>query len=201
MMKNWHLSSALQPDSVWKNWHSGGCQYSQGDCVLPRILLFPRHTSTSCRWWLRRCGGSVFWFLRKILGLVPETARVSLRTLAFFFPLITGTFSSINAWQSHSTLYHCSWFNSPHAWRRSFAIEVSDLYSSSSWFSTFDSWEPMSSNESPCRTIRIRFWVDQTHVSSICTDIPRFHRMEFLTSMTELHPILYRIPECCHHEE
>ena len=44
-----------------------------------------------------------------------------------------------------------------HAWRQSFAIEVSDLYSSLPWFSTFDSWASMSSGESPCRTIPTRF--------------------------------------------
>ena len=68
-----------------------------------------------------------------------------------------------------------------HAWRQSFVIEVSDLYSSSPWFSTFDRWEPRSSDESPCRTIPIRFWVARTHVFSICTDFPRYHRMESLT--------------------
>ena len=88
-----------------------------------------------------------------------------------------------------------------HAWRESFVIEVSDLYFSSPSFSTFDSWEPITSDESPCRTTLIRLWVDQTHVSSICTDFPRSHRMEFLTSTAELRPILYRSPECCHHEE
>ena len=31
----------------------------------------------------------------------------------FFLPLVTDTFSSFNAWQSLSTLYHCSWFNFP----------------------------------------------------------------------------------------
>ena len=67
-----------------------------------------------------------------------------------------------------------------HAWRQSFVIGVSDLYSFSPFvFQFFDTWEPMSSDESPCRTIR--FWVDQTHVSSICTDSSRFHRMESLT--------------------
>ena len=34
----------------------------------------PTHTSTSWQGWLGRCGGSVFWFLRTILGYVAETA-------------------------------------------------------------------------------------------------------------------------------
>ena len=88
-----------------------------------------------------------------------------------------------------------------HVWRQSFVNEVSDLYFSSPWFSTFDSWEPISSDESPCRTILIRLGVDQTHVSSICTDRPRFHRMESLTWILKLRPVLHRIPECCHHRE
>ena len=36
-------------------------------------------------------------------------------------------------------------------------------------------------DEFPCRTILTRFWVDQTHVFSICTDFPGHHRMESLT--------------------
>ena len=57
----------------------------------------PRHTKTSRHGGLGRRGGSVFGFLRMIVTLMPETALVSFRTLAFFFPLVTGTFSSCNA--------------------------------------------------------------------------------------------------------
>ena len=39
----------------------------------------------------------MFWFLCTIVILMPETALVSFRTLAFVFPLVTGTFSSFNA--------------------------------------------------------------------------------------------------------
>ena len=74
-------------------------------------------------------------------------------------------------------------------------------YISVRWLSTFDDWTSISSDESPCRTIPIRSWAARTHVSSICTDFPRYHRMESLTWIVELHPILYRIPEYCHHEE
>ena len=38
----------------------------------------------------------------------------------------------------------------------------------------FDCWEPTSSDESPCRTILIRCWVDQTHVSSNYTYFSRY---------------------------
>ena len=140
-----------------------------------------RHTSTSWYGWLRRCGGSVFWFLRTILGFVAETASVSLRTLAFFFPLVTDTFFLLQRQLIPSDSLSLFLIQFSHAWRQSFVIEVSDVYSSSPWFATFDSLEPMSFDESPCRTILIRFWVDQTHVSSVCTDFPRYHRMESLT--------------------
>ena len=46
---------------------------------------FPRHTSTSCHCWLRKCGGIWCRFLCTIVPLMPETALVLLRTLAFFF--------------------------------------------------------------------------------------------------------------------
>ena len=57
----------------------------------------------------RHCG----LLLCTIFGFVTETASVSLRTLAFFFPLVTDTFSSCNANDSLWTLYHGSRFNSP----------------------------------------------------------------------------------------
>ena len=59
---------------------------------------FPRHTSTSCHWWLGRCGGIwIRFLLRTIVTLMPETALVSFRTLVFFFPLVAYTLSSFNA--------------------------------------------------------------------------------------------------------
>ena len=67
------------------------------------------------------------WFLGTIVTLMPETALVSLRALAFFFPLVTGTFSSFNTFRLSITapvsILPCLC--------QSFAIEVSDLYSSS----------------------------------------------------------------------
>ena len=57
-------------------------------------------------------GSRVSGFCARSLGLMPETASVSLRTLAFFFPLVTGTFSSFNNTHSLSVLDHCSCFNS-----------------------------------------------------------------------------------------
>ena len=72
-------------------------------------------------------------FLRAIVTLMPETALVSFRTLAFFFPLVTNAFSSFNATHSLSILDHCSCLNSPVS-----GVKVSDLYSSSPFFSVFD---------------------------------------------------------------
>ena len=162
---------------------------------------FPRHTSISCRWWLRRCGGIwVRFLLCTIVTRMPETALVSLRTLAFLFPLITSTFSSFNATQSLSTHDHCSCSPFSRVWRQSFVNAVSDLYSFSPLSSTFDFGASISSDDSPCRTIPMRFWVARTHVFFICTDLPRHHRMEFLTLIVELRPSLYRIPEHCRHE-
>ena len=162
-------------------------------------ISLPRHISTSWYGWLGRCGGGVFWFLRAVLGNVTETVTVALRTLAFFFPLVTDTFSSLQRqWFPFDSLPRLQ-IQFSNFWRQSF-VEVSATYLSSPWFSTFDSWEPISFDDCPCRTIPIR-WLGQTHVSSICTYIPRYHRMESLTKIVELGPILYRIPECCRHEE
>ena len=55
-----------------------------------------------------------------------------------------------------ATLDHCSCFNSPMPGVK-FVIEVCDLFSFSPWFLTSDSWEPITSDESPSRTIPIRF--------------------------------------------
>ena len=68
----------------------------------------------------------VWVFFRTIVTLMPETTLVSFRTLAFFFPLVTNTFSSF---QRHSIPFD-SWplllFQFSCVWRPSFVIEVSD---------------------------------------------------------------------------
>ena len=91
------------------------CTVSKNDTRITFALntSFPRPTSTSCHWWLRRYGGIVVWFLCRIVTLMPATALVSFQTLAFFFPLVTGAYSSFNAIQFHSILDHYSCFNSP----------------------------------------------------------------------------------------
>ena len=77
--------------------HLHGCRGMDPWLPLPRILLFldtlrPRDTVGS-EGVAAVCSG----FLRTILGLVAETATVSLRTLAIFCPLLPDTFSPFNA--------------------------------------------------------------------------------------------------------
>ena len=47
--------------------------------LLPRMLLFPRRTSTSCYWWLRRRGGKRCRFLCMIVTVMSETACKEVR--------------------------------------------------------------------------------------------------------------------------
>ena len=64
-----------------------------------------------------------------------------------------------------------------------------------------DNWVSISSDESPCRTIPIRFWVTQTHVFLICTILPRYRQVESLSLIIKFRPTLYRIPEYRHFED
>ena len=61
-------------------------------------ISFSRHASTLCFWrlWLRGWFGFRCRFWCTIVTLMPETASVSLRTLAFLFPLVTNIISSFN---------------------------------------------------------------------------------------------------------
>ena len=111
----------------------------------PSGVSFSRQTSTSCFWrlWLRGWCGLWFRFCT-VVTLMPESTLVSLRTLSFFFPRVTNTFSSFNTTQSLSTLDHCNCFDFSHAWRQSLAIEVSDLCFSSSLSSISYNWASIS---------------------------------------------------------
>ena len=117
----------------------------------------PRRTSTSWRVWLGWRGGSVLWCLCTILGFVTETASVGLRTLAFFlstgnryFFLLQRRLIPFDSWSLLLIQFS-------HVWRQSFVIEVSDPYSSLPLSSISENWEPIFSDESPCRTIPILF--------------------------------------------
>ena len=112
---------------------------------------FSRHTSTSCHGRLRRCAGFRCRFLCTIVTLMPETASVSLRTLAFFFPLVACMYLFLL--QRH--------FN-PFRFLTTAPVlilpcEVSDLYFFSPSFSIFHHWASISSDEFPCHTILVRF--------------------------------------------
>ena len=65
------------------------------DALLPRVIDSSE-------------GGAAFG-----VGFGARSSLVSLRTLAFFFPLVTYTFYSFNATKALSTLDHCSNFDSP----------------------------------------------------------------------------------------
>ena len=79
--------------------------------LLPWILLFfdtlRRHKEDGSE------GVAALWSGFCARSVLSCRKLVSFRTLAFFFPLVTGTFSSFNATHSLSILDHCSCFNSP----------------------------------------------------------------------------------------
>ena len=121
---------------------------------------FLRHTSTSWHWGLRKvwrhCGSGFLAHDRyshagNCIGLPSNTGLFLSTGNRYLFLL-----------QRHSIPFD-SWplllFQFSRVWRQSFAIEVSDLYSSSPLSSIFDNWASISSDESPCRTIPIQFWV------------------------------------------
>ena len=113
------MSACGQPSSSSLRLTGGFCH---ADWTVPRqdvnspFLPCACHSETqrclhACRFGIACLGDNIH--LATIFGLVAEAATVSLRTLAFFFPLVTDTFSSFNANDSLSTLDHGSRFNSP----------------------------------------------------------------------------------------
>ena len=84
------------------SWHSGGCQYSQGDLVQVPFKKYLHGGRLNFSGWLLALAflfldTLLVWFgfrcrFRTIVTLMPETALVSLRTLPLFFPLVTNTF-------------------------------------------------------------------------------------------------------------
>ena len=103
-------------------------------------------------------------FLVSVLHVVPETALRSSRTLSFFSP---------------ATRNHRPCLNFVISGVKFSKSKFSSFFFSSPSFSTSDNWSSISCDESPCHTILIRFWVDQTHVFSICTDFPEPHLMGY----------------------
>ena len=131
------------------------CRLNFPDWLLALAFPFLSHTSTSCfrRLVAQRVVRLFGVGFRTIVTLMPETTLVSLRTLPFFLPLVTSSFSSYNTTQSPFDFSPLLLTQFSHAWRQSFAIEVSDLFSSSPSSSTSANWASMSSDESPCRYI------------------------------------------------
>ena len=90
-----------------------GCRRMDPWLLLPWILFFldtlrPRDTVGS-EGVAAVCSG----FCARSWVSWRKLHRVSLRTVAFFFPLVTDTLSSFDADWSLSTLDHCSCFNFP----------------------------------------------------------------------------------------
>ena len=109
---NEHSAPNLHPDLVSSKRHSGGCRFSQSDLVqvpFKSICTVVEELCQSdfCLWrfffsnyfYLMSLRWSGFWcrFWCTIVTLMPEIALLSFRTLVFFFPLVTCTFSSSNA--------------------------------------------------------------------------------------------------------
>ena len=93
----------------------------------------PRHTSTSCHSWLRKWSGIRCRFWCTIVLLMPETALVSLRTLAFSLST-DNKYLFLQRRLLHFGSRPLHLFQSSHFWRHNFIIGVSDLCSISPWF-------------------------------------------------------------------
>ena len=73
----------------------------------------PRHTSTSWSAGSEGVAAVCSGFCAQSWVSWRKLQRSPCEHWSFFFPLVTDTFSSFHADESLSTLYHCSWFNSP----------------------------------------------------------------------------------------
>ena len=158
-------------------------------------FLFSMHFYLLCLW-LRRWSGFWCWFCT-LITVVPET---TLGLLSNTVLLLSIDSKLLVPFQYH--LIPCDseplhLFQFCHFWRQIFVIEVSDLYFFPPSFSTSDNQASISSDQFPCHTIPIRFWVDQTHEFSIYTNFPGYRQVGSLSQTIEFHPISYRVPE--HH--
>ena len=161
-------------------------------CASDTSLL--RHTSTSCYEWVAAvCSGCCArsWVSWRKLHRSPCEHWLVLFSIAnryVFFQLRSIPFDS-----GRRFLVQLS-----HAQRQSFVIEVSELYSSSPLFSFFTvENRDLLVN---LHVVQFQYGFELIIVTSICTDFPRYHRMEFVTSTKKPSPILYRISEYCRHE-
>ena len=167
-------------------------EFCQSDFCLWRF--FSRLASTSCHWWV--------WGFRLSVSVLMHDHHCHAGNCTGL-PSNTGLFLSPDniypfLFQRHLNPFDY-WplllFQFSRVCRQSFATWDYDLYFFSPWSSIFDNLASISFDEFPCRTILVRFWVDPTHVSSICTDIPGHHQTVSLTQLTKFRRILCRIPE------
>ena len=142
-----------------------------------------RRASTSCQWWLDGFGarsshaGNCTGLLSNI-GLFLSTGNIPfpLSTPIKPFRLLSTAFVPISP--CLASIYDLYFFSSIVEENRSLLMNLHVV-----------------------QFLLVLSCQDSRYPQSIRTDFPRYHRMESLTSTTELHPILCRIPECCHHEE
>ena len=145
--------------------------------------LSSRCTSTVLLWFRKSSG---FWCrFCTLIFIVPETTLVSSRTLSFFLSidsiLLVLFQHRVDSCDSLPLLP----FQFSHFWRQNFAIWVSDLCFSSPSSSIFDIRASISSD---VVQFQYGFWVDQTHVLSICTSSPRHHQLGSCSSVDEIRP-------------
>ena len=209
---NRHLSPSLTTRFIFDEyWHSGRMPIftrhsrtstSQIISALlsnngPMVIFasdssLPRHTSTrrDTVGSGRRCG-SVFWFLRTIVTHDGNCRRSSLRTLAFFFPQVTDTFSSFNDDLSLPILDHCSWFNSP---MPSVKLSKSKFLIFSPLHKGFSTFESFGSD--------IFWWISMSYNSSTvlsCADsrILNLYRLSKISSDGNFNIDNYNFLPCC----
>ena len=143
--------------------------------LLPRILLFfdtllPRERAGS-----EGVAAVCFGFCARSF-LVPETATVSLRNTGLFLSTGNRYLFLLQRRLIPSDSWLLLLIQVSHVQHQSFASGVSDLYIFSLWFSTFACQEPMSSDESPCRTIA------NTFLSCADSRILNFDRLSKMSS-------------------
>ena len=135
-----------------------------------------------------------------IVTLMPETALVSFRTLCLFLSTGNRYLFLLQRHSFPSIFEHCSSFNSPMA-----GVKISQ--------SKFLICTPLQHGLQfliighryllmNLHVVQFQYGFElRGYVLSICTDFPRYHRMESLTLKVEHHPILYRNPDYYHHED
>ena len=193
---NRHLSPALHPDSVFKDFTLGRMPILTRWYRTSTFQIVSARLSKNSASLTSASGASFFstyFYLVSLMAqrverlsvsvlvhdhpLMLETALVSLRTQAFFFPLVTYTSSSFNTNKPFRLLT-----TGPVSM---FPCLASKFLNRSFWsillftivFNFLINGHRYLFNESPSHTILILFWVAQTLVFLICTTLPGCHQM------------------------